>query len=291
MSDPGPDPTAVPSPAPTPDRDEPNGAPPMADASPHPPSAGAEPTPTSDDEPTGELPWTTGNADGHLYELRNVERRYVQGSVPVLALHDVDLVIERGETLSIEGPSGSGKSTLLQLLGALDVVTAGVVRFDGNELGEASDKTLTRIRGEEIGFVFQQFNLIPTLTAAENVSIPMFPHRASKTARRERAAELLELVGLGSRLDHLPSALSGGEQQRVAIARALVNKPRVIVADEPTGNLDSQSAEVVMNQLMDLQTIDEGVTIIVATHDDEVARRLRRQVRLRDGVIVTDTAA
>ncbi len=165
------------------------------------------------------------------------------------------------------------------------------MRFDGNELGSASDKTLTRIRSEEIGFVFQQFNLIPTLTAAENVGIAMVPRHASKADRRARAGELLELVGLGSRLDHLPSRLSGGEQQRVAIARALANRPRVIVADEPTGNLDSQSAEGVMAQLIDLQSLDEGVTIIVATHDTEVARHSRRHIRLRDGRITEDTAA
>jgi putative ABC transport system ATP-binding protein len=225
--------------------------------------------------------------NGALYELRGVERRYMRGSTPVLALHDVDLDIAPGEFLSLEGPSGSGKSTLLQLLGALDTPTSGTIRFEGNEMGSASDTTLTRIRGREIGFVFQQFNLIPTLTAAENVGIAMIPHGGSKTQRRQRSAELLERVGLGGRLDHLPSRMSGGEQQRVAIARALANRPRVIIADEPTGNLDSASAQDVMSLLNELQSGEEAVTIVVATHDAEVASRAGRRVRLRDGAVVS----
>ncbi|HUY21131.1 MAG TPA: ABC transporter ATP-binding protein [Acidimicrobiales bacterium] len=226
----------------------------------------------------------------HLYELRNVERRYERGGNTVLALRDVDLDVAPGEFISIEGPSGSGKSTLLQLLGALDVPSKGTVLFDGHELGSASDATLTRIRSAEIGFVFQQFNLIPTLTAAENVGIAMVPGRLSKTDRRRRSAELLERVGLGPRVDHLPSRLSGGEQQRVAVARALANKPRAIVADEPTGNLDSESAEGVMSLLVELQAGDEPVTVIIATHDEEVARHAGRRIRLRDGLVVDDAA-
>ena len=224
--------------------------------------------------------------NGRLYELRGVERRYMRGSTPVLALHDVDLDIEPGEFLSMEGPSGSGKSTLLQLLGALDTPTQGTIRFEGNEMGKATDSTLTRIRGEEIGFVFQQFNLIPTLTAEENVGIAMIPHGHSKAERRQRSTELLERVGLGGRLDHLPSRLSGGEQQRVAIARALANRPRVIIADEPTGNLDSASAQEVMSLLNELQSGEEAVTIVVATHDADVAGRAGRRIRLRDGAVV-----
>ena len=221
-----------------------------------------------------------------LYELRGVERRYLRGSTPVLALHDVDLDIGPGEFVSIEGPSGSGKSTLLQLLGALDTPTKGTIRFEGNEMGRASDTSLTRIRGEEIGFVFQQFNLIPTLTAEENVGIAMIPHGHPKARRRERSAQLLARVGLGERLDHLPSRLSGGEQQRVAIARALANRPRVIIADEPTGNLDSASASDVMSLLVELQSGEDAVTIVVATHDDDVARHAGRRIRLRDGALV-----
>jgi putative ABC transport system ATP-binding protein len=223
---------------------------------------------------------------GTLYELRRVERRYLRGSSPVLALHDVDLDIGPGEFVSIEGPSGSGKSTLLQLLGALDTPTGGTIRFEGNELGAASDGTLTRIRSQEIGFVFQQFNLIPTLTAAENVGIAMVPHRDSKSQRRQRSAELLGRVGLGGRVDHLPSRMSGSEQQRVAIARALANRPRVIIADEPTGNLDSASAEDVMARLVELQTGEDAVTIVVATHDTDIARHAGRGIRLRDGALV-----
>jgi putative ABC transport system ATP-binding protein len=224
---------------------------------------------------------------GTLYELRGVERRYMRGSTPVLALHDVDLDIEPGEFLSMEGPSGSGKSTLLQLLGALDTPTSGTIRFEGNEMSSATDTNLTRIRGQEIGFVFQQFNLIPTLTAEENVGIAMIPHGHSKSQRRERSAELLERVGLGGRLDHLPSRMSGGEQQRVAIARALANRPRVIIADEPTGNLDSASAQDVMSLLNELQSGEEAVTIVVATHDVDVASRAGRRIRLRDGAVVS----
>ena len=224
--------------------------------------------------------------NGILYELRGVERRYLRGSTPVLALHDVDLDIRPGEFVSIEGPSGSGKSTLLQLLGALDTPTSGTIRFEGNEMGRATDTTLTRIRGREIGFVFQQFNLIPTLTAEENVGIAMIPHGHSKAQRKERAAELLARVGLGERLAHLPSRLSGGEQQRVAIARALANRPRVIIADEPTGNLDSASANDVMSLLVELQSGEDAVTIVVATHDDDVARHAGRRIRLRDGALV-----
>jgi len=225
-------------------------------------------------------------ASGALYELRGVERRYMRGSTPVLALHDVDLDIQAGEFVSMEGPSGSGKSTLLQLLGALDTPTSGTIRFEGDELGSATDGSLTRIRSREIGFVFQQFNLIPTLTAAENVGIAMIPHGHSRAERRERSAELLERVGLGGRLDHLPSRMSGGEQQRVAIARALANRPRVIIADEPTGNLDSASAQGVMSLLTELRSGEEAVTIVVATHDAEVASHAGRRIRLRDGAVV-----
>ena len=232
-----------------------------------------------------------GRPDEPLYELRGVGRRYQRGSVAVLALKDVDLDIGVGEFLSIEGPSGSGKSTLLQLLGALDVPTSGTLRFDGHELTSASDAVLTRIRSEEIGFVFQQFNLIPTLTATDNVAVAMAPHGAALARRRVRATELLDRVGLGARVDHLPSRLSGGEQQRVAVARALANGPRVVIADEPTGNLDSESAEGVMALLAELRAGDEPVTVIVATHDPEVAGRADRRIRLRDGAVVDAAGA
>jgi putative ABC transport system ATP-binding protein len=222
-----------------------------------------------------------------LYQLRGVERRYLKGDAEVAALRGVDLDVASGEFLCIEGPSGSGKSTLLQLLGALDTPTAGTVQMDGQELGAAGDDVLTGIRSSRIGFVFQQFNLIPTLSAAENVALAMAPHHPSKAEREERAKELLTRVGLGQRLEHLPSRLSGGEQQRVAIARALANRPEVIVADEPTGNLDSESAGEVMSLLVELQQRD-GVTVIVATHDPEVAQHATRHVKLRDGAIVVE---
>jgi putative ABC transport system ATP-binding protein len=225
-----------------------------------------------------------------LYELSKLERSYSKGGVVVRALRGVDLVIERGEMLSLEGPSGSGKTTLLQLLGALDTPTAGTIRFADRDLSGLNDKELTRIRAQEVGFVFQHFNLIPTLTAAENVAIAMFPNHVRHGERLERARSLLETVGLGHRLEHLPSRLSGGEQQRVAIARALANSPSVIIADEPTGNLDSETAEEVMTTLSQLQTTAE-VTIVVATHDESVSKLTNRRVRMRDGTIRSDKAA
>jgi putative ABC transport system ATP-binding protein len=177
---------------------------------------------------------------------------------------------------------------LLQLLGALDIPTAGQIRFGGRSLENESDKVLTEIRSKEIGFVFQQFNLIPTLTAGENVAIAMVPREPSHEKRAARAQELLAQVGLEHRLGHLPSRLSGGEQQRVAIARALANAPEVVIADEPTGNLDSSNAKEFMALLHDLQE-RFGVTIIIATHDEEVASHAQRRLRLRDGSIISDT--
>jgi putative ABC transport system ATP-binding protein len=234
-------------------------------------------------------PAVAGPGRASLYELRGVGREYRLGATPVLALHDVDLTIDAGDFVAIEGPSGSGKSTLLQLLGALDVPTKGTLRFDGNELASAEEAVLTRIRLEEIGFVFQQFNLIPTLTAADNVGIAMVPQGTRRAERRERSERLLEQVGLAARVAHLPSRLSGGEQQRVAIARALANGPRVILADEPTGNLDAESSEGVLDLLGALRASERPVTVLVATHDPEVAQRASRRLRLRDGAVVEDS--
>jgi putative ABC transport system ATP-binding protein len=222
-----------------------------------------------------------------LYVLHSVERTFTKGGVSVRALRGVDLTLTAGEMVALEGPSGSGKSTLLQLLGALDVPTAGSIRFAGRELEHASDQVLTKIRSEEIGFVFQHFNLIPTLTARENVWIAMVPGSQPHQAQVARADELLDQVGLGLRAAHLPSRLSGGEQQRVAIARALANRPRVVIADEPTGNLDSETGREVIELLSELRD-KAGVTVILATHDEEIGLRAERRVRLRDGLLVDD---
>lgn len=230
---------------------------------------------------------TTTEVTTDSYELVGVERSFAKGGVTVNALRGVDLVIKNGEMVALEGPSGSGKSTLLQLLGALDVPTKGTIRFAGRELQRASDDELTKIRNQEIGFVFQQFNLIPTLTAEENVAIAMVPRHIDHATRLARGKSLLEQVGLGHRLGHLPSRLSGGEQQRVAIARALANEPRVLIADEPTGNLDTETAAGVMDLIGQLHHAS-GVTVILATHDDTISARASRRIRLRDGKIVSD---
>ncbi len=223
-----------------------------------------------------------------LYQLTDVRRVYRTGGGEVRALDGVDLVIEPGELVAVEGPSGSGKSTLLQLLGALDRPTSGSLLFDGRELNALGDRELTRLRSAEIGFVFQTFNLIPTLTAAENVEAAMVPSGGNGRERRARVAELLEQVGLAARAGHLPTRLSGGEQQRVAIARSLANGPRVVLADEPTGNLDSATAEEVVETLRSLSA-DRGVTVVVVTHADEVARTAKRRVRVRDGKVLDET--
>ncbi len=225
-----------------------------------------------------------------LYQLTGVKRSYTKGSVTVEALRGIDLSINAGEMIALEGPSGSGKSTLLQLLGALEIPTSGQIRFAGRSLENENDKVLTDIRCDEIGFVFQQFNLIPTLTAEENVAIAMVPREPSRERRLARATELLTLVGLGERLGHLPSRLSGGEQQRVAIARALANTPRVVIADEPTGNLDSTNAKEIMGLLHKLHS-ESGVTVIIATHDEDIARQTERRIKLRDGAITADERA
>jgi putative ABC transport system ATP-binding protein len=219
-----------------------------------------------------------------LYELHDVSRVYRTEAGEVRALDAVDLRIGAGEFLAIEGPSGSGKSTLLQLLGALDRPTRGSLQFDGRDLSQMSDRELTRVRSRDVGFVFQSFNLIPTLTAAENVESAMVPLSNDRRSRQARAHELLTRVGLGARAAHLPSRLSGGEQQRVAIARALANEPRVILADEPTGNLDSATSDEIVGPLRDLSA-EHGVTVVVVTHAEEVARRAETRVRLRDGRI------
>ena len=219
-----------------------------------------------------------------VVETRNLTKVFGDGG-EVRALDGVNLIVRHGELLSVMGPSGSGKSTLLHLIGALDRPTEGQILIRGQDL--ATVKDLDRFRNEEVGFVFQLHNLIPTLNAVENVEIPLYEQPLSEKKRRQKAAELLELVGMGDRVDHLPSQLSGGERQRVAIARALVNDPAIVLADEPTGNLDSQSGQDVMALLQELNE-RQGTTIIVVTHDPAVARTTKRIITLHDGRIARD---
>jgi putative ABC transport system ATP-binding protein len=222
--------------------------------------------------------------DNMVVETRNLTKVFGDGGA-VRALDGVNLTVRRGELLSVMGPSGSGKSTLLHLIGALDRPTEGQILIRGQDL--ATVKNLDRFRNEEVGFVFQLHNLIPTLNAVENVEIPLYEQPLSEKKRRQKAAELLGLVGLGDRLHHLPSQLSGGQRQKVAIARALVNDPAIVLADEPTGNLDSQSGQDVMALLQELNE-RQGTTIIVVTHDPAVARTTKRIVTLHDGRIARD---
>jgi putative ABC transport system ATP-binding protein len=217
-----------------------------------------------------------------IYELRGVTKTFVQGATEVHAVRDVDLEIAAGEFLVVAGPSGSGKTTLLQLLGGLDRPTSGELRFEGQDLARLGDGALTRLRLETFGFVFQQFNLIPTLSAAGNVEAALAPGSRSAAARHGRARELLERVKLGHRADHLPSQLSGGEQQRVATARALANEPAVLLADEPTGNLDSRTGAEVIDLLRGLWKGD-GLTVVLVTHDPAIADPAWRLVRMSDG--------
>jgi putative ABC transport system ATP-binding protein len=223
------------------------------------------------------------------YELEAVTRTYGQGPTLVTALDSLDLTIGAGEFVAILGPSGSGKTTLLQLLGALDRPSAGTVRFEGQSLERLGETQLADLRLTAIGFVFQQFNLIPTLTAAENVEAGLAPLRMDGSDRRKVAAEHLKAVGLEPRAGHLPSQLSGGEQQRVAIARALARSPRVVLADEPTGNLDTKSGEMVIDLLGSLHR-DLEITLILVTHDQWVAERADRVLTLADGRVSGDTA-
>ncbi|MFD8300959.1 ABC transporter ATP-binding protein [Streptomyces sp. NPDC059690] len=217
-----------------------------------------------------------------MYELRNVTKRYTRGKDTVDALDGVDLSIADGDRLVIQGPTGGGKSTLLQMLGGLDRPTAGEVSLDGTDLAKLSEARLTRVRSENIGFVFQSFNLIPTLTAQENVETALVPLGVKVRDRRERAAEALRSVGLGERLGHLPSEMSGGQQQRVAIARALVKQPKVLLADEPTGNLDESMRDEIMD-VLERMWKELGLTFIMVTHDSAIARKAPRLATIRKG--------
>ena len=228
-----------------------------------------------------------------MYKLTGVTKNYQKGRDTVAALRGVDLVVEDGEWLAIQGPTGQGKSTLLQMLGGLDRPSAGVIDFDGRDLAQLRETEVTSVRAKFIGFVFQTFNLIPTLSAQENVETaldnviaPVLPYR-TRWDKRDRARELLDAVGLAGREQSLPARMSGGEQQRVAIARALVNHPSVLLADEPTGNLDTQNAAEIMALLTRLRAT-RGMTIVLASHDMQIAARSERLLRLRDGVLEQD---
>ena len=222
-----------------------------------------------------------------VIDIQGITKTYVNGKLSVPVLHGIDLQVNKGEFVSIMGPSGSGKSTFMNILGCLDRPTTGSYRLNGDEVATLSDDELAFVRNKQIGFVFQSFNLLTKLTAVENVALPMIYAGMDKKTRNERAAALLASVGLGDRMDHLPSELSGGQRQRVAIARALANNPAIIMADEPTGNLDSKSTIDVMNIFRGLY--DEGRTIILVTHEPEIATYASRNVVLRDGLIVEDS--
>jgi putative ABC transport system ATP-binding protein len=223
-----------------------------------------------------------------VIHIENVSKSYDMGRVQVEALRGIDLHIKRGEYAAILGPSGSGKSTLMHILGCLDTPTTGHYRLDGSPVEKLKRKELAQVRSEKIGFVFQSFNLLAHATAEGNVELPLIYNGTRRRQRRQRAAELLERVGLGHRREHKPSELSGGQRQRVALARALAADPDLILADEPTGNLDTASGEEVVALFEEL--VAEGRTVIIVTHDVEIAQRARRIIRLRDGLIEEDTA-
>ncbi|KPI06045.1 Phosphonate-transporting ATPase [Actinobacteria bacterium OK074] len=219
-----------------------------------------------------------------MYELRGVTKRYTRGKDTVNALDGVDLTIGDGDRLVIQGPTGGGKSTLLQMLGALDKPTEGSIELDGTDLAKLSEAKLTTVRSQNIGFVFQSFNLIPTLTAQENVETALVPLGVKVKERRDRAAEALASVGLGERRGHLPGEMSGGQQQRVAIARALVKQPKVLLADEPTGNLDESMRDEIMDVLEKMWK-ELGLTFVMVTHDSAIAKKAPRLATIRKGKI------
>lgn len=220
-----------------------------------------------------------------IMRLEKIKKIYHMGEdIHVHALRGVDLSVYDNDFISIVGPSGSGKSTLLHIMGLLDTPTSGKRYIDEIETSKMDEDHQARIRGEKIGFVFQTFNLIPSLSALENVELPLLLHTSDGEKRKNKAIKLLERVGLGDRLDHRPSQLSGGQRQRVAIARALVNNPEIVMADEPTGNLDTKTGKEVMDLLKDLH--DEGRTIVIITHDEYIAKFTNRKLKIRDGMIV-----
>ncbi len=227
------------------------------------------------------------NDEEPILRVRNLTKTYMQGKIPVHALNDVSFDVHKGEFLSIVGPSGSGKSTLLSMIGLLDKPTSGCAMIDETKITEAKDNEAPIIRREKIGFVFQHFNLIPTLTALENVDIAMRFARVPKSKRKERAVELLAQMGLAERMNHKPSELSGGEQQRVAIARSMANYPAIILADEPTGEVDTKTRDMIVTLLKELA--EKGQTILIVTHDTAVSAQTKRVITMRDGGIASDT--
>ncbi len=221
-----------------------------------------------------------------VIKIRNIIRDFPLGQEIVHVLKGIDLDIEKGDYVALMGPSGSGKSTLMNLLGCLDTPTSGSYELNGTDVSNLSDDQLAEIRNKEIGFVFQTFNLLPRTTALENVALPMVYAGASKAERTKRAEQVLHDVGLGDRMDHRPNQLSGGQRQRVAVGRALVNHPSIILADEPTGNLDSKTSVEIMKLFQEIH--DAGNTVIIVTHEEEIAEHAHRVIRLRDGVVETD---
>ncbi len=219
-----------------------------------------------------------------MIRLENVSKIYRMGERHIKALDSVSLELKKGDFISVIGPSGSGKSTLLHIMGLIDTPTRGRVIFDGEDVSDLKERQLSRLRLRKIGFVFQQFYLLPTLTALENVELPMKEAKVPRKERRDRAMKLLEEVGLGDRMEHYPRQLSGGEQQRVAIARALANNPEIILADEPTGEVDSRTSERIMETFQKLNR-EGGITLVVVTHDPNVAKKAKRTLKMRDGRI------
>ncbi|MAP54555.1 ABC transporter ATP-binding protein [Altibacter sp.] len=222
-----------------------------------------------------------------VIKIRNITRDFPLGQEIVKVLKGIDLDIERGEYVALMGPSGSGKSTLMNLLGCLDTPTSGSYELNGKDVSNMTDDELAEIRNKEIGFVFQTFNLLPRTTALENVALPQIYAGVSKSERTKRAEEVLTDVGLADRMDHKPNQLSGGQRQRVAVGRALVNKPSIILADEPTGNLDSKTSLEIMNLFDAIHKA--GNTVIIVTHEEDIAQHAHRVIRLRDGVVESDT--